>query len=241
MNYLRSLVYRSFVLGCRVYRKAFLDVRVLGRENIPKGPKIFITNHITSTDPYWVLPVFPEPVHVIIGPGYQSKALARVLDYLEQINAMPDHRHTVVDEAVKYLQRGESVYTAPEGDIQDQFQLGRFYPGAARIYRRTLAPIVPIALVAPPCSLVEFPRLAMSVEGRTYRAAFVLRGRYDIAVGEPLRPRLRDDVDEKTDDERIMSEIRQRMAELIDGVRARVPTLHGRPDAAPKAPPILTR
>jgi 1-acyl-sn-glycerol-3-phosphate acyltransferase len=219
MTGLARFVFQSFVASLRLYRRLFLDMRVTGREHIPCGPKIFVTNHITSTDPYWVLPVFGEPVHVIIGPGYQSTLLAKVLDYLEQINAMPQHRKTVVEEAVKYLQCGESVYTAPEGDIQPLFQLGRFYPGVARIYRRCAVPIVPIALAAPAASLKAWPALDMVVEGRRYRGVFVLRGPYYINVGAPFRPTIRQEVDEETENERIMGELRQRMSNLLDELR----------------------
>src|SRR3990172_1978533 len=116
---------RAILYSCRypimVYRRLFLDLHVWGRENIPEGPKIYVTNHVTSTDPFWVLPEFTEPVHIVIGPGYNLPWVAKVLDAFEQINCMPAHRNTVVKKAVTYLQRGEAVYTAPEGDLQDLF------------------------------------------------------------------------------------------------------------------------
>jgi len=219
MTQLGRLAYHTFVTALRGYRRLFLDITVRGREHIPPGPKIYVTNHITSTDPYWVLPVFTEPVHVIIGPGYQPRPLARILDYLEQINAMPEHRKTVVQEAVRYLERGESIYTAPEGDIQPLFQLGRFYPGVARIYRRCRSPIIPIALVAPQENMKAFPRFDMFVDGRRYRALFVLRGPYHINVGQPFRPEVRSEIPETQDNERIMNELKERMRVLMDEMR----------------------
>lgn len=217
MNPVKRLIYNSWVGILNVYRRVFLDCRVWGRDRIPPGPKIYITNHITSTDPAWVLPVFTEPVHIIIGPGYQSKILARLFDCFEQINAMPGHRQSVVDEAVKYLKKGEPIYTAPEGDIQEQFQLGHFYPGAARIYRKTRVPIVPIALLAPRSAVKEWP-IQTVVEGRAYRTVMVLRGLFCINVGEPFTPDVTDDGDAQ-EDQRIMDEIKERMRELVEDVR----------------------
>src|SRR3989304_8896434 len=113
-------VKRAILYSCRspimVSRRLFLDLHVWGRENIPKGPKIYVTNHVTSTDPFWVLPEFIEPVHIVIGPGYKSRVIGKVLDAFEQINCMPAHRSTVVEKAVTFLKRGEAVYMAPEGD-----------------------------------------------------------------------------------------------------------------------------
>lgn len=222
MNHAKRLYYNAFVTSIRVYQRLFLDLRVWGREHIPPGPKIYVQNHITSTDPYWVLPLLPEPVHVIIGPGYQSKIMAYLLDYLEQINATPRHRKTVVDHAVRYLRRGEPVYTAPEGDLQETFNLGRFYPGVARIYRRCQVPIIPIALLAPRSAMKEYPLLKMVVEGRVYQCVMVLRGPFCVNIGKPFRPELCRSVDETEDNQRILNELKERMRLLIEDMRKKV-------------------
>jgi len=218
MNFLKRSLYGAFVGSLRTYRAAFLDLCVHGRDRIPPGPKIFVTNHITSTDPFWVLPEFGEFVHIIIGPGYQSRWAEWLLDRFEQINAMPGHRKSVVDKAVDYLQKGESVYTAPEGDIQDGFELGHFYTGVARIYRRTLAPIIPIALVAPRESRKAHPRWDLHVGDRTYRAVYVLRGPYSIRIGQPFRPDC-GGVENNAENGRITAELRARMAALVEATR----------------------
>ncbi len=218
MNQTKRLFYNAFVSSIRLYQRLFLDLQVWGRQHIPPGPKIYVQNHITSTDPYWVLPILPEPVHVIIGPGYQSKVVARVLDYFEQINATPRHRKTVVDDAVKYLKRGESIYTAPEGDVQETFRLGRFYPGVAKIYRKIQVPIIPIALLAPRRAMKEFPRLKMIVEGHVYRCVMVLGGPFCVNIGEPFLPDLHHG-DETKDNQRIMDELKERIRWLVEDVR----------------------
>jgi len=217
VNLVKRSLYRSLMGVHKIYQKLFMDFRVWGRERIPTGPKIYVTNHITSTDPNWVMPVFTEPVHVIVGPGYQSKLMARVLDCFEQINAMPEQRKTVVDAAVGYLEKGESIYTAPEGDLQEPFQLGRFYPGVARIYRRTHAPIIPIALVAPRSAMREWP-MSIVVHGRVYRTIMVLRGPYCVNIGEPFYPDTTVDGGAE-EDERVMEELKERIRTLVEDVR----------------------
>lgn len=226
MRGLTRLAYRSFVGVIGVYRRLFLDLHVWGRERIPPGPKIYVTNHISTTDPYWVLPVFREPVHIIIGPGYQSKVMGWVYDRFEQINALPAFRKNVVDEAVGYLGRGESVYTAPEGDLHEPLALGPFFPGVGRIYRRSRVPIIPIALLAPRRAMREFPRLNMMVEGRVYRAVMVTRGPYCINVGEPWTPEVQTAVDEGEDARRITEELRDRVWRLLQEIRdQKLPTI----------------
>lgn len=217
MDLLKRTLYRSMVYATRIYQNLFMDFRVWGREQIPLGQKIYVSNHITSTDPHWILPVFTEPVHIIIGPGYQSKILAPIFDFFEQINAMPDHRKTVVDAAVRYLQNGESVWSAPEGDLQAPFQFGHFYPGVARIYRRTRAPIIPIALVAPRSAMREWP-MKIIVDGRVYRTIVVLRGPYCVNIGEPFHPDTTEDGGPE-EDERVMEVIKERIRVLAEDVR----------------------
>ncbi len=213
----RALLY-SLRYPIMVYRRLFLDLHVWGRENIPKGPKIYVTNHVTSTDPFWVWPEFTEAVHIVIGPGYQSPILAKVLDAFEQINCMPAHRKSVVEKAVSYLKKGEAVYMAPEGDLQELFQLGRFYPGVARMYCRVQAPIVPIALVAPKHAMREYPRFDDVVDGRVYRMVPVLKGTYCINIGVPLQPELPDESPERQE-EFVTTLLKQRMNELMQEVR----------------------
>lgn len=219
MNFFQRFIYFSFIFVIKIYQKLFLDLHVWGREHIPTGPKIYVINHITSTDPYWALSVFPEPVHTIVGPAYVSKILGWFLDFMKQINAMPDHRKTVVKQAEHYLRNGGAIFTAPEGDIQELFCLGRFYSGVAKIYRRIQVPIIPIALVTTPQAMKIVPMLDMTIEGRVYRGVLVMRGPYFINVGKPFMPTIHNDVDETEDNQRIMDEIKERIRCLAEDVR----------------------
>ncbi len=208
------------VTAIKVYQRLFLNFHVRGRDNIPTGPKIFVINHITSVDHIWIMPVLAEPVHFIFGPGYQSRLTAWFLDFMQQINAMPGHRRTVVDDAMFYLKKGESVLIAPEGDLQEPFVLGKFYPGAAKIYQRIQVPFIPIALVAPPSAMRAYPWFDITVDDRVYRGIFVLRGPYFINVGKPYLPENSEDLDEREDQQRIMDELKSRISRLTDEVRS---------------------
>lgn len=221
MNFFKRAIYQYlFILPFRLYRRLFIDLHIWGRENIPKGPKIYVTNHISCTDATWLLPEFTEPIHIVIGPIYHKPLYAKLLDAMEQINCMPAHRSTVVEKAVAYLKRGESIYIAPEGDIQEPFQLGRFYAGAARIYRGSRAPIVPISLAAPYHSMCEYPRLGAVIEGRYYRMVAVLRGLYCIKIGEPFFPKIPVGMTDQEMDETITAQIKDRIQTQLDQIRS---------------------
>jgi len=214
----KRFTYWSVVYALRALLRMCMDLRVIGGERIPAGPKLYVMNHISAFDPLYLLTVFPEPIRIVIGPPYKFRLPARLYDGFDQINAMPAHRHTVVDEAVSRLRAGHSVLIAPEGDLQDQPALGRFYPGAARIYRRADVPIVPLALVAPVKRLREYP-FPTIVDGRVYRCVVTLRGPFIIHVGEPMRPAPPAGLPDEQADGCIMDAVRERIGALIEAAR----------------------
>jgi 1-acyl-sn-glycerol-3-phosphate acyltransferase len=214
----RAALFHLYAFTIKAYQRLFLDLHVWGRENIPSGPKIYVSNHITSTDAFWVLPIFPERVHIVIGPTYHWRFMARLHDAYEQISAVPADRKTVVPKAVRFLRQGGAVWITPEGDLYEVFRLGRFYPGAARIYLQIQVPIVPIGLIAPKHHIRRYPCLDMVVEGRVYPMKPLLRGTYCINVGEPLWPEIPQGNPEKQI-ELITSLIKERIRSLMEEVR----------------------
>ena len=188
MNLAKRAFYSSVVRSIRLYEKLFMDFHVWGRENIPPGAKIIVGNHITSHDPFHVMPLFGEPIHFVIGPGYHSSIVKRLLDFFEQINALDGDSASVVNDAGKYLARGEPVCIAPEGNIQEPFQLGRFFPGVARIYRNHPAPLVPVAAVAPKRCMKEYPKRSTVIGDQVFPFVVVKRGTYCLSFGQAWMP-----------------------------------------------------
>ena len=225
MNLIKRAFYRSCVLAIRGYQRVFMTYRVMGRDRIPPGPKLFVSNHISAFDGVWVLPVFSGlegelggPVHFVVGPPFAVRGMAWLCRRYDQINALAAHRSTVVDEAVKRLDAGGSVYICPEGDFHEQFTLGHFFPGAARMYLRTGVPIVPMAFAAPKASLREYP-FPTHVDGRIYRCVVGFRGPFTINIGEPMRPNIPDSGTDKEIEANVMRQIKARIEELVEEVR----------------------
>lgn len=218
MNLVKKAIYYSVVYSIKAYLRVFMDFHVWGRECIPKGPKLYVSNHISAFDGLWVMPVFTEPVHFVVGPQYSYKIGKWILDAYDQINALPENRAGVVDEAVDRIRRGGSVFICPEGDFQDQFTLGRFYSGFAQIYRRTGVPIIPMALVAPIQRRREYP-LTTVVDGRVYRCAVFLRGPFLINVGKSMTPSCPENLTEKAKTDYVINTVRDKIASLVEDAR----------------------
>ena len=212
---IKNIIYRSLVGVLQGYARAAYDFRIVSTGTPPRGPKIYVPNHLSSMDPYWLMAALPDFLHFVVGPPMFIRGMSTLLGAFEQINALPEHRKSVVDAACHYLALGEAVCIFPEGDVQPPFQLGHFYTGLAKIYRRSGAPIIPIALAASPPNIRRHPKWDIVMERRTYEARMVWRGKVGIGVGEPLRPALNRDTDEEKDNRRITEEVRDRIGDML--------------------------
>ena len=212
------LLYDSLVRAAGVYQRLFSQVHVWGKEHIPPGPKIYAANHVMSFDAYWLSPVFPERVHYIVGPMNGTRITKKMIEYMEFISSDRAHAGDVVARAAAYLAIGESVAIWPEGNLQKPFQLGRFYPGAARMHLSAHAPLVPIGLVAPLRRLREFPKLDRMVDGKVFPMVIATRGTYCINVGEPWMPKC-PNVSDMRQIMYVTEGLRERIGALVEDVR----------------------
>ncbi len=217
---IKNLSYSCFVQLIRAYSRTALDLETVSKAAIPSGPKIYVSNHLTSMDPYWLMGVLPDFLHIVLGPPMVIRGMSSLLGAFEQINALPEHRKGVVEAACYYLKLGEAVCIFPEGDLQPPFQLGHFYTGLAKIYRRSGTPIIPIALAASPRDIRRHPKWDIVMEGRTYEARMVWHGKVRVAIGEPLRPTLNCEMDEEKDNRRITEEVRDRIGNMLHELAA---------------------
>ena len=186
MHWLRKGFYNFFKISIKIYLTAFLEFKVWGKENIPKGPKIFCSNHFSSTDPFYMITIMDEPIHMIIGPGFSVPFFKHVLKIGKQINALHENRNKVIPTAIDYLKKNESIYIFPEGDLNDQKILRSFYSGMARIYLSHPVPIIPIGIISP-IRYVKEKEKNIKIGETVYRTFTVLTGKFYANIGKPLR------------------------------------------------------
>lgn len=155
---------------------------------------------------------------MIIGPAFEVPLLKHYLKWCEQIPAATkEQRATVIDNAVNYLKKGDSIYIFPEGRLNTGKELLEFKRGLARIYLEYPVPIIPIGLVSPIRRIKHkkhnnFVGHSMTVVSRNYYAN----------IGKPM------EFDEelelaKTDKQAaenlIMEKVKLRVEELIDDIK----------------------
>jgi len=187
MHWLARSMYEVYRSAIRIYLRTFVEFQIWGQENLNEAtpPCIYCSNHFSSTDPFFVITLMKEPVHMVIGPGFSVPIAKHFLKWMEQINALPKHRKEVIPRAVEYLKKGESIYIFPEGDLNNQIEFRQFYHGMAKIYQEYPVPIIPIGIVSPR-SHVKRKSATIQVGEHVYETLTVLSGKYYANIGKPL-------------------------------------------------------
>ncbi|URA10072.1 lysophospholipid acyltransferase family protein [Thermospira aquatica] len=206
MHWIARSMYEVYRTAIRLYLRTFVEFQVWGQENLSETPTpcIYCSNHFSSTDPFFVITLMKEPVHMVIGPGFSVPIVKHFLKWMEQINALPQHRKEVIPQALFYLLKKESIYIFPEGDLNNQVEFREFYHGMAKIYKEFQsrlsqqlsqeensslphqeASIIPIGIVSPR-SHVKRKSATIHVGENQYETLTVLSGKYYANIGKPM-------------------------------------------------------
>lgn len=212
----KRCAYWLFRSLCSVCTWWLWDFRIQRKGKSICGEKLYVSNHLTSLDPYWLVAALPEYLHFVAGPPFHLPVIRSLFTIMEQINALPQNRKSVVPSAAELLTRGETVCLFPEGDIQPPFALGHFYPGLARIYRMSHAPIVPVVLAVDPLAIRHYPRWDICIEGRNYETRIAWRGKVRLKIGEPFWPEIDPRLSEEEQDRTITAQVRTTMERMLD-------------------------
>lgn len=166
-----------------------LNVKLVGRENVPqKGPYFLVSNHLSWTD----IPLVPaylsdQVVYLAKEELYKSKIgwLVRFLGAIPVKRGEADRQ--LLRASDDLLKRGKILIIFPEGHRSDNHQLIQAHAGMGMIALRAGVPVLPVAVCG------------------SERALKTFRPRVTISYGEPivLKPRgakiTKDDILEATD------------------------------------------
>jgi 1-acyl-sn-glycerol-3-phosphate acyltransferase len=126
------------------------SVRIIGRENIPRGrPCIAAMNHVSIFDPPLAGCFWPGPLEVIGAIDVFDKPFQGQI--LKAYGVIPVHRgdydRPLLTKMVKILEAGYPLLIAPEGSRSHIPGMNQAKPGVAYLSEKTGVPVVPVALV----------------------------------------------------------------------------------------------
>ena len=212
-----KILHGVYRLSVRIFLSIRFDFHSWKAAPLPEGPKIFVSNHFSSSDAHFVTTLMKDDLHMVIGPGFNVPLLKHYLVWAEQIPAnTKENRASVVEKAVKYLSMGDSIYIFPEGMLNTGNELLEFKKGAARIYLESGAPVIPIGLIAPKRGIRKrdssFTGHEMTVVSKNYYAN----------IGAPMTFPEEAELaltDRKKAEEMITQKIKDEVSFLIDDIK----------------------
>jgi 1-acyl-sn-glycerol-3-phosphate acyltransferase len=186
MKITQTLTYKLGRKLICIYAQILLHMDVFWQAHLPAGPKLIVANHPSTTDPFYLMTLFPQPLSIlIIEHAFKAPLFGNILRHSGHIPVLSADRHAAFDAAHQHLQDGRSVAIFPEGDLSPR--QGGSLParsGAARLALLTGAPVIPIG--------IYFRReraraLVSKFHGKSETGYWFLRGPYGVTVGEPMR------------------------------------------------------
>ncbi len=206
----------AYSLGRRLiclYTRFLLHMDVLWNTKLPPGPKLVVANHPSTTDPFYLLTLFPMPLSIlIIEHAFHAPLFGGILRHSGHIPVEDSDRMAAFHRALHRLQNGDSVAIFPEGDLSPR--QGGSLPartGAARLAMLTGVSVIPVG--------IYFERerarpLVSKFRGRSETGYWYLRGPYAVTVGSPVR------FEGNVEDHRLVKSISSRIMEMIDSLAA---------------------
>jgi len=176
---------RAFV---RTFAALMLRFDVRHHNPLPPGPKLFVANHPSATDPFLIHLVSHEEVNVMITEkAFQVPFFGW---FLRKVREIPvplsmEGGISAIEQARANLSQGKSVAIFIEGHISPEE--GGFLPpraGAAHLALSSHVPVVPVGIY-----LRRNWRLNIrsGISGEQTEAYWYLHGPYVITVGIPKR------------------------------------------------------
>jgi 1-acyl-sn-glycerol-3-phosphate acyltransferase len=152
---------------------------------LPPGAKILAANHPTTTDPFYLLSLTPEPVSVLVTEAaFQVPVFGRYLRAAGHVPAVRQSGGATVESLRRKLQDGRPVAIFPEGALSPcEGGCHPAHTGVARLALSTGVPVVPIGIGLDRTQVRPF---SVEIDGHVEAGRLCLRGRYAVTVGQPM-------------------------------------------------------
>lgn len=167
------------------YRLAGMKMKVIGRENIPSGPKIIVGNHPNASDAFTLPIIFKERIFFFIEDKvFDIPLLGYVFKKAGQIPVIEGKGREAIKTAVARIREGYTVCIFPEGKLTTTHTVSHAGTGVARLAAETGAAILPIGFHVPS----KFLKIVRGHQrGKETVGSWQVGGYCYVNIGEPFR------------------------------------------------------
>ncbi|WP_411682132.1 lysophospholipid acyltransferase family protein [Clostridium thailandense] len=133
-----------------VLRKSKTNTLVEGRENIPEGPCLFVSNHQAIFDAFLLIAGIDKLTGFIAKK--EIKKIPLVGSWLRENETVYIDRENIregmkaINKGVENLKKGRSMIIFPEGTRSLKSEMGEFKKGSMKLALKANVPIVPITI-----------------------------------------------------------------------------------------------
>ncbi len=213
MNKKEKILLKSGKSLIAFYVNHLLDFNVEYEEKIDEShPNIFVPNHPTTTDPFFISKLTKKPFQILItANAFSIKGFGSYLRHSGHIPVKKGNGVQIVNQAVQKLENGTSIAIFPEGRLSPNLdQPAVFKNGLARIALSTQAPITPIGIY---CNKSNLLISDVNLETGVEISKAVIGGKYFLTVGKPIK--VFGNPQNPQDLARVTAEIREEVQRLI--------------------------
>ena len=206
---MQKVLYYSGRTLIELLTRLALDLDVRWHAPLPRGPKVIVANHPTTTDPFYILALAREPMSILVtGDVFRIPLLGRYLRAAGHIPVIKTNGRPAFDKALALLRAGQTIGIFPEGrlspmvdgdtsrptlgsrpmgglsPIPGEIAIARARSGTARLALGAGVAVVPVGIHLPQNRIRH---IEGKINGTVGFARLVRRGPYAMTVGEPLR------------------------------------------------------
>lgn len=169
----------------RAYRRLMLRLDLQQSQPLPPGPKILAANHPTTSDPFVMLSLSPDPISILVTAAiFDLPFFGQFLHRSGQIPVPRQKAGGAFEAAVNRLQYGWTVGIFPEGNLSGLHgQPPQARTGAVRLALTAGVPVIPIGMAPAPDKIWYRP---MGLGSEQVVGRFFLYGRYAVTFGQPM-------------------------------------------------------
>jgi 1-acyl-sn-glycerol-3-phosphate acyltransferase len=145
-----SLFWKFAQLIAQILTRLLFNLKVLGRQHIPKhGGALIVSNHSSNVDPVVIAAFLQRPLNFVAKSELFENPFAGWI--LRRLNAFPLRQGKgdigALRETIHRLKEGHMLNIFPEGSRSPDGKIQKFEKGVALIVRRAKVPVVPAVIV----------------------------------------------------------------------------------------------
>lgn len=167
----------------KIYTKLLLRMDVLWHSPLPKGPKIIVTNHPTTSDPFILTSITNNHTPILIKKIlFDVPIFGKYLRLAGHIPVVEGKGHEAFKRALNFLNKGKSVIVFIEGNLSSQ----KLSPktGAVRLALSSGKPIIPMGIGVKKANIKLIDSI---IRGTKEIGNWYFKGPYAITVGKPIK------------------------------------------------------